>query len=178
MAGPQPPRPNQNSNGQAKQPSANPTGAASQGQPPVAPSMTPGQMQVGQLAGQMNGAPGVPNTPGAGVPEALQSFPQDAGAFMQLMQSGYSPGADPMQHGMAQNAHAIARAQEQAAAQQSQELIAEQSNQQALAALLQKLMLAGQAPDPAAVAGQVAQQQFAPQLQGAPQAPQQAPPAY
>lgn len=159
------PRPNQNSDGQRKKPSANPDGGARPGAAPMAPPMSPGQMQVQQIASQFQGAPGVPNTPGAGVPDMLQSFPQDAASLMMLMKQGYAPGADAMQLGMAQNAHSIARAQEQAALANADQVMEDEDDQMLLGGLLQKLMMKGKLPTPdeaAALAG--GQQQQMPQM--------------
>lgn len=183
-----PPRPKQNSEGGKKKPSANPDGGgkppeaapaqgAPMGPPNTAPPMgpTPGQQQVMGTAQQLQGAPGIPNTPGAGVPDGLQSFPQDAAALMQLMKQGYAPGADNMMHAQAQNAHAIARAQEAAAQSQAMDSMQKQQDAQALGALLQRLMMQGALPHPADVAMQTA---GPPQLQsGLTAAPPSGPPS-
>lgn len=189
MAKTPPPRPKQNSDGQAKQPSANPDGGGGppappaggaptgppQGPPNTAPPVTPGQMQVSQIAGQLGAQPGMPQIPGAGVPDGLQSFPNDAAQLMELMKQGYAPGADNMMHAQAQNAHAIARAQEAAAQSQANDSMMQQQHAQALGALMQQLMMSGQAPDPALVAQQTAVPQLQSSLTGP--GPQGAPPA-
>jgi hypothetical protein len=156
------PRPKNNSDGQKKKPSANPDGGARpmqppQGQPGMAPSLVPpGVQMVGQLAQQAQSTGMVPQTPGAGVPDALQSFPQDVAGLMQVMKQGYAPGADPVEHGMAQNAHAVARAQERAAQQSAQAMGQDEEIKRALGGLIQSLSLQGKLPAPQDVAAQAA----------------------
>lgn len=155
------PRPKKNSDGQDKKPSANPDGGAGaeqpQGVPGQAPSMVPpGVEMVGQLAQQADATGAVPPTPGAGVPPGLQSFPTDVSALLQVMNRGFAPGADAFEHGMAQNAHALARAHEQQAVQQSQQMVEDDENVKALGGLLQQLMMSGKLPPPEAVAQHVA----------------------
>lgn len=165
-------KPNKNSDGQAKQPAANPSGGAGPSAPPTggppgpantAPQLTPGQVQVGQTAQMLNSVPpeqsGIPATPGAGVPEGLQSFTQDSAALMQMMKAGYAPGADNFTFAQAQNAHAIARAQEAAASAQHNDAILQQQHAQQLGALVQSLMMNGRLPQPQEVAASMAQPQ-------------------
>lgn len=238
-------RPNQNANGQAKQPSANPQGLAAHAGPPGMPSTAPHAALKSQLASSLAGAPpgapgGAPPQPGAGsqpagdlgmlqtrvqfkdlppigqsqveqqmglnpyamlqmgqqqvagaaqqaqagnpqanpmVPNSLSgpgipqdaqvdNFPHDQAALLQHMQAGYSPGADPMQHAQAQNAHAIARAQAIASQQSAQNTAFHQDNMMKLVQLMHRLHMSGQLPPPE----QVAQHVLAtapPQLQGA-----------
>lgn len=181
-------RPQKNSDGQKKQPSANPNGEARPGAPGQAPSTAPhaalpqqlqlrinyrdlaaadqaqvAQKQLGvdpyaqQKVSQQNatqaqqlGAAGDPHGP---VPNTLQdgsipeqagvgAFPHDFAALMQLMQRGYSPGSNPAEHAMAQNAHAIARAQERMAVESAQNVAMHNEASQQLSSILQRLVLA------------------------------------
>lgn len=108
-----------------------------------------GQQQASQA--QQVGAQGDPHGP---VPNTLQSpaipdqagvaaFPHDFAALTQLMQRGYSPGSNPAEHAMAQNAHAIARAQEQLAQQSAQNRGMHNDAIAQLGGILQKLVMAG-----------------------------------
>jgi hypothetical protein len=185
-------RPLQNSNGQAKQPSANPGGQPSPTPPGQSPSTAPhaalpqqlqlrvqyhdlspadqaqiAQQQLGvdpyamlemgqqaaaqaqQLGGQGDPHGPVPNTlTSPGIPEqaGVAAFPHDFAALTQLMQRGYSPGASAAEHMMAQNAHSIARAQEQLAQQSAQNVGQHGEALHQLGGILQKLVMAGQAP--------------------------------
>lgn len=176
-------KPNKNSDGQQKQPAANPSGGpapsappsqggppgpANTAPPPGAAQLTPGIVQVAQTANALNGVPGIPNTPGAGVPEGLQSFPNDAAQLMQLMQQGFAPGADNFSHAQAQNASAIARAQEAAARAQHNDAMLDEQHSKMLGALMQSLSMSGRLPPPHQVAAAMAGPSA-----GAPQGPPQ-----
>jgi hypothetical protein len=213
-----PTRPGQNSNGQAKQPSANPQGQAAQTPPGQAPStaphgalpqqlqlrvqyhdLSPGdQAQVAQnqlgvdpymmlKAGQQSameaaqiGQQGDPHGPvpntltSPGIPEqaGVAALPHDISALYQLMQRGYSPGASAGEHMMAQNAHSIARAQEQLAMQSAQNVGQHADMLHQLGGILQKLVMAGQPPQPQAPQMPMPQMSQTPMQAQAPQMPQ------
>lgn len=167
------PRPKKNSDGQDKKPSANPNGGGAPGAPapsggPAGPPslVPPGVEMVGQFDQAIGQTGAVPQTPGAGVPDALQSFPQDASALLQVMNRGFAPGADNAEHGMAQNAFALARAHEVKAAQNAQQMVQSDQDQQMLGGLLQRLMMSGRLPHPDATAQAAQQQAGPPQLHG------------
>lgn len=194
-------RPQQNTDGQSKQASANPDGKASAAPPGQAPSTAPHSALKSNLAGAaagaaVNAAPGLgmlqtrvnfrdmappmqqqveqqmglnpfaglqmgqqavdqammPQAPGSPVPQqltgpgipadaGLENFPHDIAALQSLMTAGYSPGASPLEHAQAQNAHAVARAMDVQAMQQSQSSQAHADANQQIAAILQRLQL-------------------------------------
>lgn len=190
-------RPQQNSDGQKKQPSANPNGEAKPTPNGQAPSTAPhaalpqqlqlrinyaslapadqaqvAQQQLGidpfamqkqsQASAQQAQQLGMQGDPHGPVPNTLQdgaipeqagvgAFPHDFAALVQLMQRGYSPGANPAEHAMAQNAHAIARAQERMAVESAQNVGTHNEAAQQLGGILQRLVMAqgAGAPSPA-----------------------------
>lgn len=104
-----------------------------------------GQQQVGQAAQQgyagnpqQGQAPNSLSGPGIDPSAQLDNFPHDLAALQQQMVQGYSPGADPMEHMQAQNAHAVARAMDIHAQQQAQNTNAHAAIDQVIAALLEK----------------------------------------
>lgn len=216
------PRPGQNANGQAKQPSANPDGKAAAPTTTGAQSTRPamaqklpqqlqmrinyqnlspvdqaqvaqqqlgvdpyamlemGQQAVGQAtqlaqAGNPQQGPAPNSLSGPGVPDGmgLENFPHDMNALLSTMHAGYSPGASNMEHAQAQNAHAIARAQEVLAQQNAQNQVQHSQSVQALGGLFQQLQMNGQTPPAALVAQHVMGQPGAtgapPQFGGPPQ---------
>lgn len=128
-------------------------------QPGLKPKKSPTQQRAPQqFQGSQFAQPQgdvFPPTMGPGFPDVLQPFPQDFAALQQTMQQGYAPGSDPASFAAAQNAHALARSQEQMAMQQAQDAEEDVLDQQALAQILQRQMArrgvtgAGVGPAPA-----------------------------
>lgn len=130
-----------------------------------------GKQAVGeatQLGEQGNPQQGLaPNTlSGPGVPDGmgLDNFPHDMNALLSTMHAGYSPGASNMEHAQAQNAHAIARAQELLAQQNAQNQMHHSDAVQQLGSVFQRLQMSGQTPPAEAVAQHLMPQAPAPQL--------------
>lgn len=105
------------------------------------------QAQAGAPADQL-GIP--PQLAGAGIPPGVESFPHDMAALMQMIHVGYAPGASAMEHAQAQNAHAIARAQEGAYQQSAQNQQQHTGASQQLGGILQQLVMHGAPPAAAA----------------------------
>ncbi len=115
----QAPRPGQNADGQKKKPQ------------PIQSSVAP---QAG--AGQSP----FPATMGPGIPQDLQSFPTDMASLEQMMRAGFAPGANDMQHADAQNAYAMARAQEQQSNMQNVQQMEDDEDMAQLGPLMRRVM--------------------------------------
>lgn len=127
----------------------------------------PLQMIQGQLQSSMT-EPGGPQGPPQGtspvpgsfigpmVPPGVENFPHDMAALTQVMQRGYAPGADSAEHGMAQNAHSMARAAEAQAQNQASQANQHDQVLHALGGLMQHLSMNGALPAPEDVARKVA----------------------
>lgn len=103
-------------------------------QMPMAPQLT-----GSQVAGPQR-KPAFPQDMGPGFPPEVQGFPQDYQALQMMMEQGYAPGATPMAHAQAVNAHALARAQERIAAQQLASQAEDEDDQLQLGEIMQRLM--------------------------------------
>lgn len=108
-----------------------------------------GQQAVGQAAQAGGGTGPTPNeltSPLMGLPPEVQNFPHDFAALQHSMHMGFSPGASDGEHAVAQNAHAIARAQESHAQQAAQNVQMHQQAHQQLGGIMQNLVSAGAPP--------------------------------
>jgi hypothetical protein len=114
------------------------------------------QNVVGSLGQSPVDGMGVPNGLfGPGIPEELASLPQDMaalhaqiGPMQQTIAQGFAPGSSNMEHEVAMNASALARAKAAHAVGRAQSVISQADTQMQLRGLLQQMVMGGQQPPP------------------------------